>query len=350
MDLTELFKAAAEKRASDIHIITGYYPTIRVNDKLIQLKTTQILTPEEAKLMLYKILTPEQKDEFETNKEIDFSHEWGEFRFRVNYYHTRGAFGAAFRIIPEKIPTIEELSLPTSLHKFAQLKEGLILLTGPTGEGKSTTIASILNEVNLSQEKHIITIEDPIEYIYPKAKSIISQRELHGDTHSWVKALRSVLREDPDVVLIGEMRDFDTIQAAMTIAETGHLVFSTLHTGSTPDAINRIVDVFPANQQNQIRHQLASVLKGVVSQRLIPHINGTSRIPALEILLNTPAVSSLIREGKVYMIDNVLETAEDQEMILFEKYLAMLYKQNSISREVAQGFALRENEVKKFVT
>ncbi len=350
MDIVELFKITAEKRASDLHIITGYYPTIRVNDKLIQLKTEKELSYEEVKLMLYKILTPEQKDEFETNKEIDFSHEWGEFRYRVNYYHVRGAFAAAFRIIPQKIPTIEELSLPASLHKFAQVKEGLILLTGPTGEGKSTTIASILNEVNLNQEKHIITIEDPIEYIYPKAKSIISQRELHGDTHSWVKALRSVLREDPDVVLIGEMRDFDTIQAAMTIAETGHLVFSTLHTGSTPDAINRIVDVFPANQQNQIRHQLASVLKGVVSQRLVPHISGTSRVPALEILLNSPAVSSLIREGKVYMIDNVLETAEDQEMILFEKYLAMLYKQNVISREVAQSYALRENEVKKFVT
>lgn len=350
MDLIELFKITAEKRASDLHIITGYFPTIRVNDKLIQLKTTQELTPAMSKEMLYKILTQEQKDEFESNKEIDFSYEWTEYRYRVNFYHSKGSLAAAFRIIPEKIPTIEELNLPASLHKFANLKEGLVLLTGPTGEGKSTTIASLLNEVNLNQEKHIITIEDPIEYIYPKAKSIISQRELHGDTHSWVKALRSVLREDPDVVLIGEMRDFDTIQAAMTIAETGHLVFSTLHTGSTPDAINRIVDVFPANQQNQIRHQLASVLKGVVSQRLIPHISGTSRVPALEILLNTPAVSSLIREGKVYMIDNVLETAEDQEMILFEKYLSMLYKQNTISREAAQGYALRENEVKKFVT
>lgn len=350
MDIVELFKVTAEKRASDLHIITGYFPTIRVNDKLIQLKTTKELTPELSKEMLYKILTPEQRDEFETNKEIDFSYEWTNYRYRVNYYHSRGSLAAAFRIIPENIPTIEELNLPTSLHKFSQIKEGLILLTGPTGEGKSTTIASILNEVNLNQEKHIITIEDPIEYIYPKAKSIISQRELHGDTHSWVKALRSVLREDPDVVLIGEMRDFDTIQAAMTIAETGHLVFSTLHTGSTPDAINRIVDVFPANQQNQIRHQLASVLKGVVSQRLVPHISGTSRVPALEILLNTPAVSSLIREGKVYMLDNVLETAEDQEMILFEKYLSMLYKQNTISRETAQAYALRENEVKKFVT
>ncbi|HRN70298.1 MAG TPA: PilT/PilU family type 4a pilus ATPase [Candidatus Woesebacteria bacterium] len=350
MDITELFKVAAEKKASDLHIITGYYPTIRVNDKLIQLKTEKVLTAEDVKLMLYKILTSEQKDEFETNKEIDFSHEWEEFRYRVNYYHVRGAIAAAFRVIPQKIPTIEELSLPASLHKFAQMREGLVLLTGPTGEGKSTTIASILNEVNLNQEKHIITIEDPIEYIYPQGKSIISQRELHGDTHSWSKALRSVLREDPDVVLIGEMRDFDTIQAAMTIAETGHLVFSTLHTGSTPDAINRIVDVFPANQQNQIRHQLASVLKGVVSQRLVPHISGTSRVPALEILLNTTAVSSLIREGKVYMIDNVLQTAEDQEMIIFEKYLAMLYKQNSISREAAQSYALRENEVKKFVT
>ena len=350
MDIVDLFKVTAEKKASDLHVISGYTPTIRLNDKLIQLKTFEVLTHEVVKEMLFKILTPEQRDEFETNKEIDFSHEWTEYRYRVNYYHTKGSFGAAFRVIPEKIPTIEDLNLPTSLHKFGHINEGLILLTGPTGEGKTTTIASILNEININQDKHIITIEDPIEYIYPKSKSIVSQRELHGDTHSWIKALRSVLREDPDVVLIGEMRDFDTIQAAMTIAETGHLVFSTLHTGSTPDAINRIVDVFPANQQNQIRHQLASVLKGIVSQRLIPHISGTSRVPAVEILLNTPAISSLIREAKVFMIDNVLETAEDQEMILFEKYLSLLYKQSQISRETAHAYALRPNEVKKFVT
>lgn len=349
MDINELFKIAIEKKASDLHIIVGYFPSIRVNDHLVQLKTYELITNSSAKDLLLKILSSAQKDEFETNKEIDFSYEWGDYRFRVNYYHSRGCFSAAFRLIPEKILTLEQLNLPTSLHKFALMGEGLILLTGPTGEGKSTTIASIVNEINLNQEKHIITVEDPIEFIYPKAKCLVSQRELHGDTHSWDKALRSVLREDPDIVLIGEMRDFDTIQAALTIAETGHLVFSTLHTSTTPEAINRIVDVFPASQQSQIRHQLASVLKAVVTQRLIPHIDGNSRIPAIEMLVNNAATSSLIRESKAFMLDNVLETSEEQDMILFEKYLAALYKKNAITRETAFAYALRHFEVKKFV-
>jgi twitching motility protein PilT len=349
MDLAELFKLTTEKGSSDLHIMPGYYPTIRVNERLVPLKATEVLTKESAKTLLYSILNKEQIDEFETNKEVDFSYEWQHFRFRINYYHSRGGLSGAFRVIPEKIPTLEDLNLPSTLHKFAEMSEGLILLTGPTGEGKSTTIASILNEINVNQDKHIITIEDPIEYIYPKAKSIISQRELHGDTHSWTKALRSVLREDPDIVLIGEMRDFDTIQAALTIAETGHLVFSTLHTSTTPEAINRIVDVFPAAQQNQIRNQLASTLRAIISQRLVPHINGNSRIPVLEILMNIQAVSALIREAKVFMLDNVLETGEEQDMILFEKYLARLYKQNLITRETAQGYTLRGTSLDKFI-
>jgi twitching motility protein PilT len=349
MEIVELFKYTADKGASDLHILTGYYPTIRVNDKLIPLKTLEVVTKENVKTLLYRILTPEQKDEYETNKEIDFSYEWTNYRFRVNYYHSRGSLAAAFRIIPELIPTLEQLNLPTTMHQFSHMTEGLVLLTGPTGEGKSTTIASILNEINVNQEKHIITIEDPVEYIYPRSKSIVSQRELHGDTHSWTKALRSVLREDPDIVLIGEMRDFDTIQAGLTIAETGHLVFSTLHTSTTPEAINRMVDVFPAAQQNQIRHQLASTLKAIVSQRLVPHINGTSRLPALEILLNVPSVSALMRESKVFMIDNVLETGEEQDMILFEKYLSRLYKQNLITRETAIAYSLRNTEINKFI-
>jgi len=224
-----------------------------------------------------------------------------------------------------------------------------VLLTGPTGEGKSTTIAAIIDEINNNSPRHIITIEDPIEFVYTPNQSIISQRELHSDTHSWSKALRSVLREDPDVVLIGEMRDHDTIQAALTIAETGHLVFSTLHTSSTPEAINRIVDVFPGAQQNQIRSQLASVLRSVIYQRLIPNIQKTGRVPALEILFNSSAVKSLIREAKAFMLDSILETGEEQEMILFEKYLSRLYKQNMISRESAFGYATRSKEIEKFI-
>ncbi|MFA9288583.1 MAG: type IV pilus twitching motility protein PilT [Weeksellaceae bacterium] len=345
----DLFKLTLDKKASDLHIVPGYYPSIRINNKLIQLKAAEVTTKDEAKRMLFEILTPTQKEELEQNKELDFGFEWEKVRFRINYYMSKGSYAGSFRLIPTNIKTIEELRLPTSFHKFAQLHDGLVLLTGPTGEGKSTTIASIINEINLNQEKHIITIEDPVEFIYPAGKAIVSQRELHSDTHSWTKALRSVLREDPDVVLIGEMRDFDTIQAALTIAETGHLVFSTLHTSSTPEAINRIVDVFPGSQQNQIRHQLASVLRGIVSQRLVPSADELDRLPAVEMLVNTPAVSSLIREGKAFMLDNVLETGEEQDMILFEKYLSQMHRKNLITREAAYAYAQRPNIIKKFI-
>lgn len=350
MKLEDLFKVTLDKGASDLHIIPDYPPMVRVHDELLPVPGTQVLTKEDTKPLLIKILTAPQQDELDTNREIDFGIEWQEIRFRINYYFTRGGLAAAFRLIPKKIKTVEELGLPATVHKLAKFTNGLVLLTGPTGEGKSTTIASLLNEINMNEKRHIITIEDPIEFTYPIGKSLISQRELHSDTHSWVKALRSVLREDPDVVLIGEMRDYETIQAAMTIAETGHLVFSTLHTNSTPEAINRIIDVFPAHQQNQIRSQLATVLRGIIYQRLIPNTQKNGRIPSLEILFNIPAVSSLIREGKSFMIDNVLETGEEHEMILFDKYLARLYKQNLISRDDAYAYAIRSKEIQKFMT
>ena len=348
--MLELFPQTVEKGASDLHILNGYFPTVRINSTLFPLTTTEILTKESCEKLIFSLLSKEQKEELESNKEIDISYEWQNYRFRVNCYYERGVVSSCLRVIPSVIKTIEELQLPALLHSLANLNDGLVLLTGPTGEGKSTTLAAILNEINLTQGKHIITIEDPIEFIYPRAKSIISQRELHHDTHSWTKALRGVLREDPNVVLIGEMRDFDTIQAALTIAETGHLVFSTLHTSTTPEAINRIIDVFPPNQQNQIRHQLASSLRTIISQRLVPNIDNTGRVAALEILMNVSAVSSLIREGKTFMIDNVIETGEEHNMILFEKYLARLYNQNLISRETALSNAQRPNEIKKFIT
>ena len=349
MVIEELFEYTNAKGASDLHIVPGYRPTIRLNDTLIPIQSENIMTRDDTKSLLALLLNSAQKEEFETNKEIDFGYEWNDVRFRVNYYYMRGGHAAAFRLIPHKIKTIEELNLPNTLHKFSKMREGLILLTGPTGEGKSTTIAAILDEINNNYQQHIITIEDPIEFIYIPQQAIISQRELHADTHSWAKALRSVLREDPDVVLIGEMRDHETIQAALTIAETGHLVFSTMHTSSTPEAINRIVDVFPGSQQNQIRSQLSSVLRSIIYQRLIPNTQNTGRVPALEILFNTSAVSALIREAKAFMIDNVLETGEEQEMILFEKYLSRLYKQNMISRESAFGYAMRSKEIEKFI-
>jgi len=229
------------------------------------------------------------------------------------------------------------------------MRQGLVLLTGPTGEGKSTTLASLVNEINQKYAKHIITIEDPIEYVYPKYKSIISQRELHQDTHSWTVALKSALREDPDVVLVGEMRDFETISLALTAAETGHLVFSTLHTNSAPESIDRIIDTFPPHQQNQIKNQLAVVLKMVITQRLIPKQNSLERIPAVEILLNNSAVSNSIREGKTFLIPNILETSEDEGSLLFEKNLLNLYRSGIISKETARSYAIRPKEIERFI-
>lgn len=349
LNIKDILTESINRNASDLHLLAGYYPTIRINTKLFSLKTTEMISPEISEHLIQSILSPEQKEDFVTNKEVDISYELGKTRFRVNCYYEKGAMAASFRLIPSTIKTIEQLNLPSQFHNFAQYQDGLVLITGPTGEGKSTTLAAIVNEINTNDTRHIITIEDPIEYIYPKARSIVSQRELHIDTYSWTKALGGVLREDPDVVLIGEMRDFDTIQAALTIAETGHLVFSTLHTSTTPEAINRIIDVFPAHQQKQIRYQLASTLRAVVSQRLLPNVDMTSRVPAIELLLNIPAVSSIIREGNVFMLDNVIETGEENKMILFEKYLLKLYTQGLISREIAIQYAERPREIMKFI-
>jgi twitching motility protein PilT len=255
---------------------------------------------------------------------------------------------AAFRYLEPTIKSIEDLKLPQICHSFAQLKQGLILVTGPTGHGKSTTLASIINEINLNKSFHILTIEDPIEYLYPSGKSIISQREMDLDTHSWSMALRSALREDPDVVLIGEMRDPETVASALTIAETGHLVFSTLHTNSAAQTIDRIIDAFPANQQAQVKIQLAATLKGVVSQRLIPKIDG-GRIPAVEVLIGTTAVASNIREGKTHLIDSVIQTSQDSGMIPLETSLASLVLAGTIDTETAKAYALRPEELMRML-
>ncbi len=349
LDINTLLKLTIERQASDLHLAPDYFPTLRINGELYPLKITELVTQENAESMLFSILNPEQKTNLIANKEIDFGFEYSGYRFRGNIYYSKGKLAAVFRLIAANIKTIEDLMLPPIFHHLTQVNHGLVLITGPTGEGKSTTLASMINEINVNQAKNIITIEDPIEYVYPQAKSVISQRELHLDTHSWTVALRSVLREDPDVVLVGEMRDYDTIQAVLTIAETGHLVFSTLHTSTTPEAINRIIDVFPAHQQNQVRSQLSSVLQAVVSQRLIPDATKTTRVPALEILLNNSAVGSIIRDGKVFLLDNVLETEEKSDMILFEKYLTKLYQRGVITKETAYQYAIREQVIKKFL-
>jgi len=349
MEINQLLKLTIERNASDLHIIPGYFPAIRVNGELIQLKLLSVITDNLSKQMLLSILTSEQKENLTVNRELDFGYNFESYRFRTNIYFTKGAMAASFRLIPHKIKTIEELNLPSLFHQFTDLKQGFILVTGPTGEGKSTTLAAIINEINLKYARHILTIEDPIEYIYPPVKSIISQREVGQDTHSWMISLKAALREDPDVVLVGEMRDYETIAAALTIAETGHLVFSTVHTNSAPQTVDRIIDVFPPHQQNQVRMQLSSILKAVVSQRLVPNINDNGRIAACEILLNNPAVASIIRDGKTHLIDNVIQTSANEGMILLEKSLFNLYTQGMITKETALSYAIRGNEIKKLI-
>lgn len=349
MDLQELFSIASEKHASDIHILPGYNPSIRINGELFILKSYPELTPEMTSQLLLPVLTDEQKGNFMTNKEIDFGMQVGEIRFRVNMYHIKGAVAGAFRLITSQIRSIEELGLPHIFYDLANLRQGFVLVTGPTGEGKSTSLAAVINEINTKYSRHILTIEDPIEYVYPPSKSIVSQREVGQDTHGWNIALKSALREDPDVVLLGEMRDYETIQAAMTIAETGHLVFATLHTNSVPQTIDRIVDVFPPQQQNQIRIQLAATLRAVIAQRLIPNQDNSGRVAACEILVSSPAVSSIIRDGKTHMLENVLETSADQGMVTFEKSLSELFIQGKITRDTAYNYAIRPQQIAKYI-
>lgn len=344
MDIKQLLEATIKRNASDLHFLVGYPPMIRLDGALISIPGEKALDSEAVENLVFSFFTQEQKELFLANKEIDFSYPYGNSRFRINVYYQRGSVACAIRNLPQTIRSIEELNLPKIYHEFATLRQGFILVTGPTGHGKTTTLAAVINEINMSREAHIITIEDPIEYIYPKGRAIISQREMHTDTYSWNVALRSVLREDPDVVLIGEMRDYETIAAALTIAETGHLVFATLHTNSASQTIDRIVDVFPENQQSQVRLQLASTLEGVLSQRLLPAIGG-GRKPATEILVSTPAVQTTIREGKTHLIDNIIQTSAEMGMSLMESSLTQLVKSGHITLEIAKEYSLRPEEL-----
>ena len=354
MQIQELLDLTIKNNASDLHLLPGIPPALRIDGNLRYLSNYQPLNSQEVEQMIFSILKPDQKELLINNKEIDFSFgfgggAYGELgRFRTNVYYQRGAMSAAFRFLQPIIRTVEQLKIPKIAHSFAELKQGFILVTGPTGHGKSTTLAAIINEINLARADHILTIEDPIEYVYPAGKSIISQREMDIDTHSWSLALRSALREDPDVVLIGEMRDPETVSSALTIAETGHLVFSTLHTNSASQTIDRIIDSFPASQQPQIRTQLAATLKGVISQRLIPRIDG-GRVPGVEVLMGTPAVASNIREGKTHLIDSIIQTSQDAGMITLESSLASLVLAGTISLETAKAYALRPEELMRMV-
>jgi twitching motility protein PilT len=344
--LNDLLLMCAKQDASDLHIAVGRHPTLRIDGSLVPLTKEPILTPQDAEGLVLSLLNEAQKGELALKRQVDFSYTYEDkARFRVNAYYQRGYMAAALRLIPAQIRTIEELKLPPILHDFSTLSQGFILVVGPAGHGKSTTLAAILDEINHTRTEHIVTIEDPIEYIFVQDKSIISQREVRTDTMDFSQALRSLLRQDPDVVMIGEMRDSESIATALTAAETGHLVLSTLHTNSASQTIDRIIDSFPAEQQDQIASQLAATLVGIVSERLIPRIEG-GRVPACEIMIANPAIRNLIRERKTYQIDLVIETNAQEGMITLNRSLADLVKRREISLENAELYSLNPSELR----
>lgn len=349
MNIQQLLELTIQRNASDLHLSVGFPPTLRIHGVLFPVQGEVNISPEQIDSLIRPLLSNMQMDIYKQTYELDFSFEFeGKARFRVNLYRQKGYPGAALRLIPYRIPPIEELGLPQVINKLVGLKQGFILVTGPTGHGKSTTLASFINEINKTWAAHVITIEDPIEYVYPPGKSLIEQREMYSDTKSWNNALRASLREDPDVVLIGEMRDLETIASAMTIAETGHLVFATLHTNSAAQSIDRIIDIFPEIQQGQIKLQLAATLEAILSLRLIPTIE-PGRILASELLIATPAVRNIIREGKVYLIDNTIETSAELGMQPLERSLADLIKRGKIAEEVGLKYALRPGLLTKLL-
>lgn len=349
MNIHEMMNLVFQVTASDLHLVVGAPPTIRVDGRLAGIEGEPVLTPEVSQQLVFSLLDTRQRELLLANKELDFSYQFSEAgRFRINVYYQRGSISAALRLIPTKIPTLEELHLPGVVRQFSDLKQGFVLVTGPTGHGKSSTLAALIEIINQGRPEHILTIEDPIEFLYQSKQSIISQRELHGDTHSWQVALRSALREDPNVVLVGEMRDYETIAAALTVAETGHLVFATLHTNSAAQTVDRIIDVFPEHQQAQVRMQLSNTLEAIMAQRLLPAKSG-GRLPAVEILLATPAVKNVIREGKTHQIDNIIQTSGELGMMSLESSLAFWVKGGEMDLSTAQQYALRPEEVGRLV-
>lgn len=337
--IKNLLRLVAQQKASDLHLNVGRYPTFRIDGRLVPYSQDKILSSSEIKEICDVILKEEGRKKLLDEGQADFSYNFEDkARFRVNAFFQQGYLGIAFRLIPKEIRSLKELNLPDFLYDFTKFSQGLVLVVGPVGHGKSTTLAALINEINHNQEKHIITIEDPIEYVYEQDRCIISQREIYQDSKNFQTALKAVFREDANVVLVGEMRDLDTIATALTAAETGHLIFSTLHTNDSPQTIDRIIDVFPAHQQNQVRSQLANVLIGVISQRLVQKVDG-GRIPAIEIMIKNHAIENLIRENKSFQIDNIIETSSDQGMITIDKSLVELVRSGIVSVDNALAYA-----------
>lgn len=349
MDIKQILEMCVQYAASDVHILVGTPPMYRLHGNLVKVPEMAVVTPETAQSLIYPLLSDSQRELVNVDRELDFSYALTNgARFRINVYHEKGNLAAALRYIPNTIRSLEELGLPPIVGKLTELKQGLVLVTGPTGHGKSTTLAGMIERINESRSEHIVTIEDPIEFVYTPKKSLISQRELHADTHSWNVALKSVLREDPNVVLIGEMRDYETIESALTIAETGHLVFATLHTNSAAQTIDRIVDVFPESQQAQIRSQLSLSLEAVLAQRLMPAVDGR-RTAVMEVLTASSAVRSLIRDGKTHMLASTIQTSSDMGMRTLEMALAEAYRLGKITLPMAREYALNLDELNRLV-
>jgi twitching motility protein PilT len=350
LDFADVLLQVLDRRASDLHITAGAKPTVRVRGRLTALDEFPVLTPTDTREIVYSILGNDQRQRLETDWQVDLAYTIpNRARFRVNAYFQRSAIGAAFRLIPSEIVSIDKLGLPPIVHELTRKPRGFVLVTGPTGSGKSTSLASMIDEINETREEHIMTIEDPIEFLHSHKKCIVNQRELGSDAQSFGAALRSALRQDPDVILVGEMRDLETIQTALTAAETGHLVFATLHTQDTPQTIDRIIDVFPPHQQHQVRVQLSVALQGIVTQTLLPTADGSGRVVASEVLIPSPAVRNLIREGKTHQIYSVLQTSASAGMQTMDSALASLVRAGKITRQLAEQRSTTPEELKRLL-
>lgn len=347
-EFARLLDQTITAKASDLHIVVGINPTLRIDGGLAPLADEPVLDAKQAESYVLGLLDEQMREDFYQRKELDFSFGYKEYRFRANSFFQSGTLALALRLIPLEIRTFEQLGLPPVLERFSASGQGLVIITGPTGHGKSTTLAAMINAINESRRGRIITIEDPIEYVFKHKKSIVTQRELGQDTNSFARALRASLREDPDVVLIGEMRDLETVEAALTIAETGHLVFTTLHTNSAAQTADRIIDIFPPHQQQQVRAQLASVLLGVISQRLIPKVGG-GRVAAAELMIANSAVRNTIREGKTHQLPNIIQTSAAEGMISLDKVLAELVSKGEITIDDALMWSLDPKALKMMI-
>jgi twitching motility protein PilT len=349
-DFADILMEVVKRKASDLHITVGAPPTIRVRGSLVALEGLPALTPADTREIVYSILNNTQRQRLETDWQLDFSYSIpGHARFRVNAYFQRGTIGAAFRLIPNETVPIESLGLPSVIRDFSKKPRGLVLVTGPTGSGKSTTLASIINEINETRDEHILTIEDPIEFLHRHKKCIVNQRELGADAPSFALGLKAALRQDPDVILVGEMRDMETIGTALTAAETGHLVFATLHTQDAPQTVDRVIDVFPSNQQGQVRMQLSVSLQGIVTQTLVPTADGQGRCVAAEILIPTPGVRNLIREHKTHQIYSLIQTGAAHGMQTMDMSLASLVRQGKITMAVAETRSSNPQELRRLL-